>query len=208
VSAADLGAVVVREALARGAVPPDAIDDVILGCVLQAGAGMNVARQAAHQGRRAGDGAGRDREPRVRLRPAGRGARHRGDARRLSQVVVAGGTESMSQAPYLLPQARWGCAWGIGQAVRHDARRGLELRDRRVPHGMTAERVSRRFGISRASQDAFAAESQARAARRCRRALFRDEIVQYRCPRRRGARRRSTPTSIRAPARRRRSSAV
>ena len=83
VEAADLGAVGVREALRRAGVAGGDLDDVIMGCVLQAGAGMNVARQAAVRGRRAGDGAGRDGEPRVRVRAAGRGARRGGDPRRL-----------------------------------------------------------------------------------------------------------------------------
>ena len=82
-SAADLGAIVIREAIARAGIDAKDIGDVIMGCVLQAGAGMNVARQAAHQGGRAGRGAGRDDQPRLRIRAAGGRARGRGGQGRL-----------------------------------------------------------------------------------------------------------------------------
>jgi acetyl-CoA C-acetyltransferase len=88
------------------------IGDVIMGCVLQAGAGMNVARQAAIKAGRAGRGAGRDREPRLRLGAPGGRARGRGHQGGLRRLVVAGGTESMSNAPYLLKGARWGYRMG------------------------------------------------------------------------------------------------
>src|SRR5690349_23996962 len=104
VSAPDLGAVAVREALARGAVAADAIDDVILGCVLQAGAGMNVARQAAIK---AGVPVTVPAETVNRVCGSGlQAVIHATEATRggCAQVVVAGGTESMSQAPYLLSQ--------------------------------------------------------------------------------------------------------
>jgi acetyl-CoA C-acetyltransferase len=187
VSAADLGAVVVREALARGAVPPDAIDDVILGCVLQAGAGMNVARQAAIK---AGVPVTVPAETVNRVCGSGlQAVVHATEATRsgYSQVVVAGGTESMSQAPYLLPQARWGLRMGHGQLYDTMLGEGLSCAIEGCHMGMTAEEVARRFGISRAEQDAFAAESQARAAQAVSSGAFGDEIVAVPLPARKGS---------------------
>ena len=107
VSAADLGGVVIREALTRASVEPAGLDDVIMGCVLQGGAGMNVARQAAIK---AGVPPAVPAETVNRVCGSSlQAVVHATEATRVyAQVVVAGGTESMSQAPYLLPQARWG----------------------------------------------------------------------------------------------------
>jgi acetyl-CoA C-acetyltransferase len=187
VSAADLGAVVVREALARGAVAPDTIDDVILGCVLQAGAGMNVARQAAIK---AGVPVTVPAETVNRVCGSGlQAVVHATEATRggFAQLVVAGGTESMSQAPYLLPQARWGLRMGHGQLYDTMLGEGLSCAIEGCHMGMTAEEVSRRFGISRAEQDACAAESQARAAQAVSSGAFRDEIVAVPLPARKGS---------------------
>jgi acetyl-CoA C-acetyltransferase len=164
VSAADLGAVVIREALARASAAPDTVDDVIMGCVLQSGAGMNVARQAAIK---AGVPVSVPAETVNRVCGSGlQAVIHATEATRggYAQVVVAGGTESMSQAPYLLPQARWGLRMGHGQLYDTMLGEGLSCAIEGCHMGMTAEEVSRRFGISRAEQDAFAAESQTRAA--------------------------------------------
>jgi acetyl-CoA C-acetyltransferase len=187
VSAADLGALVVREALARGAVAPDAIDDVVLGCVLQGGAGMNVARQAAIK---AGVPVAVPAETVNRVCGSGlQAVVHATEATRggYAQVVVAGGTESMSQAPYLLPQARWGLRMGHGQLYDSMVGEGLSCAIEGCHMGMTAEEVSRRFGISRGEQDAFAAESQARAAQAVSSGAFRDEIVPVPLPSRKGS---------------------
>jgi acetyl-CoA C-acetyltransferase len=187
VPAAELGAVVVREALARAAVAPGAIDDVILGCVLQAGAGMNVARQAALK---AGVPVTVPAETVNRVCGSGLQAIvHATEATRggFAQVIVAGGTESMSQAPYLLPQARWGLRMGHGQLYDTMLGEGLSCAIEGCHMGMTAEEVSRRFGISRADQDAFAAESQARAARSVSSGAFRDEIVAVPLPSKKGS---------------------
>jgi acetyl-CoA C-acetyltransferase len=187
VSAADLGAVVIREALARGGAAPDAIDDVIMGCVLQAGAGMNVARQAAIK---AGVPASVPAETVNRVCGSGlQSVIHAAEATRggYAQVVVAGGTESMSQAPYLLSQARWGLRMGHGQLYDTMLGEGLSCAIEGCHMGMTAEEVSRRFGISRADQDAFAAESQRRAADAVSSGAFRDEIVPVPLPAKKGS---------------------
>jgi acetyl-CoA C-acetyltransferase len=187
VSAADLGAVVVREALSRGAVAPEAIDDVVMGCVLQAGAGMNVARQAAIK---AGVPVAVPAETINRVCGSGlQAVVHATEATRggYAQLVVAGGTESMSQAPYLLPQARWGLRMGHGQVYDTMLGEGLSCAIEGCHMGMTAEEVSRRFGISRAEQDAFAAESQSRAAQAVSSGAFRDEIVPVPLPATKGS---------------------
>ncbi|HWN86865.1 MAG TPA: acetyl-CoA C-acetyltransferase [Vicinamibacterales bacterium] len=176
VSAADLGAVVIREALTRAAVDPAVLDDVIMGCVLQSGAGMNVARQAAV---RAGVPVAVPAETINRVCGSGlQAVVHATEATRgYAQVIVAGGTESMSQAPYLLPQARWGLRMGHGQVYDTMLGEGLTCAIERCHMGMTAEEVARRFGIGRAEQDAFAADSQTRAAAAIAAGAFRDEIV-------------------------------
>ena len=187
VSAADLGAVVIREALSRGAVAPDAVDDVVMGCVLQAGAGMNVARQAAIK---AGVPVAVPAETVNRVCGSGlQAVVHATEATRggYAQLVVAGGTESMSQAPYLLPQARWGLRMGHGQVYDTMVGEGLSCAIEGCHMGMTAEEVSRRFGISRAEQDAFAAESQSRTAQAVSSGAFRDEIVTVPLPAKKGS---------------------
>jgi acetyl-CoA C-acetyltransferase len=187
VPAPELGAVVIRDVLARGGVAPDSIDDVIMGCVLQAGAGMNVARQAAIK---AGVPVTVPAETINRVCGSGlQAVLHATEATRggYAQVVVAGGTESMSQAPYLLPQARWGLRMGHGQIYDTMLGEGLTCAIESCHMGMTAEEVARRLGVSRADQDAFAAESQTRAAKAVSSGAFRDEIVPVPLAARKGA---------------------
>ena len=176
---------VIREALTRAAVEPAGLDDVIMGCVLQGGAGMNVARQAAIK---AGVPAAVPAETVNRVCGSGlQAVVHATEATRVyAQVVVAGGTESMSQAPYLLPQARWGLRMGHGEIYDSMLGEGLRCAIERCHMGLTAEEVSRRFGISRADQDAFAAESQARAAAAIAAGAFREEIVPVPLPAKKG----------------------
>jgi acetyl-CoA C-acetyltransferase len=176
-SASDLGAVVVREAIARAGIEPGAIDDVLMGCVLQAGAGMNVARQAAVA-------AGLPYEvPAATInRVCGSGLQavvHAAEALRggYARAIVAGGTESMSNAPYLLKGARWGYRMGHAEVLDSMVGEGLWCALERCHMGMTAEEIAARFDISRRDQDAFAAESQRRAERAIADGLFRDEIV-------------------------------
>src|SRR5512139_442361 len=164
-SAVDLGAVVIREAIARSGVQPDDVGDVVLGCVLQAGAGMNVARQAALK-------AGLPNEVPCETvnRVCGSGLQavvHALEAIRVGYIdtVVAGGTESMSNAPYLLKGARWGYRMGNAEAVDSMIADGLTCAIHEHHMGVTAEEVANRFQISRADQDGFAAESQQRAER-------------------------------------------
>jgi acetyl-CoA C-acetyltransferase len=177
VSAVELGTVAVREAVRRAGVRPDQVDEVILGCILQAGLGMNPARQCAIK-------AGLpDSVPAHTVnKVCGSGLKavmlaaqaiRCGDA----EVVVAGGTESMSGAPFLLPGARWGERLGHGKVVDHMIHEGLTDAFHDIHMGMTAENLVERYGIGRADQDAFAAESQARAEAAIREGRFKEEIV-------------------------------
>jgi acetyl-CoA C-acetyltransferase len=186
VPAAELGAVVIAEALSRAALDSASLDDVIMGCVLQAGAGMNVARQAAIK---AGVPASVPAETVNRVCGSGlQAVIHATEATRgYSRFVVAGGTESMSQAPYLLPGARWGLRLGHAQLYDTMLGEGLTCALERCHMGLTAEEVSSRFTIDRSAQDAFAAESQARAAAAIASGAFRDEVVGVPLPARKGA---------------------
>jgi acetyl-CoA C-acetyltransferase len=176
-TAPQLGAIAIREAVARAGVEPAHVDDVLMGCVLQAGAGMNVARQAAR-------GAGLPPEVPAETvnRVCGSGlaaVMHAADAIAAgsARLVVAGGTESMSNAPYLLKGARWGYRMGHGEVVDSMLGEGLTCALEGCHMGSTAEAIAERTGISRAEQDAFAAESQRRAAAARENGWFADEIV-------------------------------
>jgi acetyl-CoA C-acetyltransferase len=186
VPAADLGAVVIREAIARAGVTNDDVGDVVLGCVLQAGAGMNVARQAALKA-----GLPNEIPGETVNRVCGSGLQavvHAVEAIRVGYVdtMVAGGTESMSSAPYLLQGARWGYRMGNAEAIDSMVSDGLTCAINSCHMGITAEEVANRFNVSREDQDAFAAESQRRAAAAIQAGAFRDEIVSVPIPQRKG----------------------
>ena len=163
-SAVQLGALAITEALARAGVEATAIGDVVLGNVLQAGSGQNVARLAALKAglsfttpahttnQVCGSG----------LKAVALGAQsiQMGDA----DLVVAGGTESMSNAPYLLPAARWGARMGDTQLLDSMIQDGLWCGHGDTHMGITAENVAARHGITREAQDAFSLQSQRRAA--------------------------------------------
>ena len=177
VPAVELGALVVREALARAGVAPDAVDETILGCILQAGLGMNPARQAS-----IGGGIPESVPAHTVNKVCGSGLKavilaaqaiKAGDA----EVVVAGGLESMSRAPFLLPGARWGERLGHGKVLDHMIHEGLTDAFHDIHMGITAENLAERYAIGREEQDAFAAESQARAAAAMRDGRFTAEIV-------------------------------
>ena len=186
ISAVDLGAIVIREAIARAGVPPADIGDAVMGCVLQAGAGMNVARQA---GLKAGLPVEVPGETVNRVCGSGlQAVVHAVEAIRVGYVdaLVAGGTESMSNAPYLLKGARWGYRIGNAEAIDAMLHEGLTCAIGLTHMGITAEEVATRFNVSRADQDAFAAESQARAVRAIAEGRFKDEIVPVPVPQRKG----------------------
>jgi acetyl-CoA C-acetyltransferase len=186
VSAVDLGAIVVREAIARAKVKPADVGDVVMGCVLQAGAGMNVARQAALKA-----GLPIEVPGETVNRVCGSGLQavvHAVEAIRVGYVdtMVAGGTESMSNAPYILKGARWGYRMGNSEVVDSMLAEGLTCAMNACHMGITAEEVASRYNVSRADQDAFAAESQRRAATAIQEGRFAEEIVPVEIPQKKG----------------------
>jgi len=185
-SSVDLGAVVIREAIRRADVKAADLGDVIMGCVLQAGAGMNVARQAAIKA-----GVPQEVPAETVNRVCGSGLQsvvHAVEATRVgyTDMVVAGGTESMTNAPYLLKGARWGYRMGHGEAYDTLIAEGLTCAMGGCHMGITAENIASRFNVSREDQDAYAAESQRRADAAIRSGLFREEIVAVEIPQRKG----------------------
>jgi len=185
--AADLGAIVIREAVKRAGVDAKDLGDVIMGCVLQAGAGMNVARQAAIKA-----GVPQEVPAETVNRVCGSGLQavvHAVEATRVgyTEMVLAGGTESMSNAPYILKGARWGYRMGHAEATDSMLGEGLTCAIGGCHMGMTAEEIVTRFNISREDQDTFAAESQRRAEQAIVQGLFKDEIVPVELPQKKGA---------------------
>jgi acetyl-CoA C-acetyltransferase len=182
ISAPQLGALVVREAVRRAALEPQTIDECVMGCVLQAGLGQNPARQAAIRG-----GIPPEASALTVNQVCGSGLRavslaaqaiQSGD----SSIVVAGGMESMTNAPYLLPQARSGYRMGNGQMIDAMINDGLLDVYNNFHMGIGAEMVAEKYGIPRQEQDAFAAESHRRAAAATAQGFFRDEILPVQLP--------------------------
>ena len=186
-SATQLGAVVVREAVTRARVDPKDVDECVMGCVLPAGLGQNPARQAALKGGLADTvaaltlnmvcGSG--------LRAVMLGAQSilAGDA----QIVVAGGMESMSNAPYLLPGARSGYRMGDGKLVDSMVKDGLWCACDDQHMGLTGELVADKHSLTREQQDAYAVESHRRAAEAWREGRFEQEVVPVSVPGKKGA---------------------
>ncbi|SMB99208.1 acetyl-CoA acetyltransferase [Thermanaeromonas toyohensis ToBE] len=186
IAATELGAVVVKEAIQRAGIRPDQVDEVILGNVLQAGQGQNPARQAAIK-------AGLPVEiPAMTINMVcGSGLRAVNLAASLivsgeADIIVAGGMESMSQAPYALPGARWGMRMGDGQVVDIMIKDGLWDVFNDYHMGITAENLAEKYNISREEQDLFALESQKRAEKAIKEGRFREEIVPVVVPQKKG----------------------
>ncbi|MBP7213051.1 MAG: acetyl-CoA C-acetyltransferase [Anaerolineaceae bacterium] len=177
VPAVKLGEVVIREAIKRAGIKPEDVDMVYMGCVLQAGLGQNVARQAAVN-------AGIPVEsPAMTINVVcGSGLEAVNLAARMIQlgeadVVVAGGMENMSAAPYALPQARAGYRMGDGTLVDTMVNDGLMDAFSKSHMGITAENVAEEWGLTREELDKFALESQQKAAKAQAEGKFVDEIV-------------------------------
>lgn len=186
ISAAQLGAIVIKEAVKRAGIQPADVDEVYLGNVVQAGQGQNVARQAAVN-------AGIPVEkPAVTLNMVcGSGLRAVSLAAQLirlgdADVIVAGGTENMSQAPYAIPNARWGQRMGNGTMVDTMINDALTDAFSQVHMGITAENIAEQWEITREEQDAFAASSQQKAEAAIKAGKFADEIVGVEIPQRKG----------------------
>lgn len=185
-SAVDLAAVVIREAIARAGIKAGEVGDVVMGCVLQAGAGMNVARQAALLA-----GVPVEVPGETINRVCGSGLQavvHAVEAVKAGyiDVILAGGTESMSNAPYILKGARWGYRMGNAEAIDTMVQEGLTCAIKGCHMGVTAEEIVKRYNVSRADQDAFAAESQRRAEHALSSGAFEREIVPVDVPQRKG----------------------
>ena len=184
--ATDLGSRVVREAVARAGIEADAVDECIMGNVVSAGLGQAPARQAALRGGLP-DHVGALTINKV----CGSGLKAvmlaaQGIATGDIDVAVAGGMESMSNCPYMLPKARGGMRMGNGQvldAMMHD---GLWCAVENWSMGEAAEAVVERYGVSREDQDAYAAGSHQKAATAIRECFFKDEILPVEVPQRRG----------------------
>jgi acetyl-CoA C-acetyltransferase len=186
IAAADLGAIVIKEALSRAGVGADAVDELIFGCVLQGGLGQNVARQAAIA-------AGLPVEvPSMTLnKVCGSGLRSVSLAAQIikagdADVVVAGGTENMSRAAYIAPGVRWGQRMGdspLQDMMVHD---GLTDVFNNYHMGITAENIVEQWGLSREQLDEFSASSQQKTEAAIAAGKFKDEIVAVEIPQRKG----------------------
>ena len=177
VPAPEMGAIVIKEALKRANVAPENVDEVMFGCILTAGLGQNVARQASLKagipievpaytvGMVCGSG----------MKSVIEGARSivAGDA----DIIVAGGTENMSAAPYSIPAARWGARMNNNKIIDSMVNDGLTDAFNNYHMGITAENVCDQWGITREELDEFAYNSQKKAAAARDSGRFNDEIV-------------------------------
>jgi acetyl-CoA C-acetyltransferase len=186
VSAPELGAKVVAEAVRRAGIAAEQVDEVIMGNVVQAGLGQNPARQAALRG---------GCDPRVAAmtinKVCGSGLKAVGLAAQAvklgeSEIVVAGGMESMSNCPYLLKGARAGYRLGNGELIDSVISDGLWDVYENFHMGMTAELVAEKYGISREEQDRFALESHHKAVRAIKSCFFGEQIVPVEIPQKKG----------------------
>ena len=186
VSAADLGAITVKEAVKRAGIAPELVDEVVYGNVLQAGLGQNVARQVSIK-------AGLPVETTAvtinivcgsGLKTVAMAAQaiKSGDA----DIIVAGGTESMSMAPYVIPSARWGARMNNGKIVDAMVNDGLWDAFNQYHMGITAENVVEQWGLTREQQDEFAVRSQNLAEAAIKAGKFKDEIVPVVIPNKKG----------------------
>lgn len=173
----EMGTVVVREALKRAGISPQNVDEVLFGCVLQAGLGQNVARQLAV------DAGIPVTAPALTVNNVcGSGLKSVNMAAALieageADVIVAGGTENMSMAPFALEKARFGYRMNNGSLDDLMIKDGLWEAFNNYHMGITAENVAEKYGITRESQDEFAANSQQRTQRAIEEGRFKDEIV-------------------------------
>lgn len=186
ISAVELGSIVIKNAIERAGLKPGQVDEVIMGNVLGAGLGQNVARQmSVHAGvpvtvpaftinKVCGSG--------LKAVQLATQAVLCGDA----DIVVAGGAENMSQAPYILPNQRWGSRMGNATVVDTMLRDGLTDGFDDYHMGITAENVAEQYGITREEQDSFALRSQKRALEAIEAGRFKEEIVPVEIPQRRG----------------------
>lgn len=185
-AAVTLGVTAVKEAIKRAGIEAGMVEEVLLGCVLQAGLGQNVARQISI-------GAGIPQEvPAMTInKVCGSGLRTVGLAAQIiktgdADIVVCGGTESMSMAPYAVPSARWGARMGDQKMVDLMINDGLWEIFNGYHMGVTAENIVEQWGLTREEQDEFALASQLKAEAAITSGRFKDEIVPVEIPQRKG----------------------
>jgi acetyl-CoA C-acetyltransferase len=176
-SATALGSIAVREAVRRAAIDPAAVDECLMGCVLTAGLGQNPARQAALRGGLADSVSATTLDMVCGSGLQAIALAAQSIAAGNSEIVVAGGMESMSNAPYLLPHARRGFRIGDSSATDSMIHDGLWCATEDTHMGIAAERVAEKFSIARAEQDAHALESHRRAAEATRAGRLAVEIA-------------------------------
>ena len=186
VPAADLGAIVIKEAVNRAGIKPELVNEVVMGNVIQAGLGQNVARQAAVK-------AGLPIEiPAMTLNMVcGSGLRSVALAAQMIKagdcdVVVAGGMENMSRAPYALETTRWGQRMGDGKLVDTMIKDALSDAFNNYHMGVTAENIVKEWGLTREELDEFSLNSQLKAEKAIKEGKFKDEIVPVMVPQRKG----------------------
>ncbi len=186
VPAAELGAIVIKEAVKRAGINPEQVEEVVMGNVIQAGLGQNVARQATLK-------AGLPNEvPAMTInKVCGSGLRTVALAAQMikagdADIVVAGGMENMSAAPYVLDKARWGQRMGDGKLVDTMIKDALWDAFNNYHMGVTAENIAKQWGLTREMQDEFSASSQAKAEAAIKAGKFKDEIVPVVIPQRKG----------------------
>ncbi|MCR1951763.1 acetyl-CoA C-acetyltransferase [Clostridium sp. DSM 100503] len=186
VSAVDLGSLVIKEAVAKAGIKGELVEEVVMGNVIQAGLGQNVARQAAVK-------AGLPVEvPAMTInKVCGSGLRTVALAAQMIKsgdvdIVVAGGMENMSQAPYLLKTSRWGQRMGDGKMVDSMINDALWDAFNNYHMGVTAENIAKEWNLSREEQDKFALNSQLKAEAAIKEGRFKDEIVPVVIPQRKG----------------------
>ncbi|MBP5749774.1 MAG: acetyl-CoA C-acetyltransferase, partial [Firmicutes bacterium] len=185
-TAVTLGKTVVEEAVKRAGIKPEQVDELVFGCVLQAGLGQNVARQVSLA-------AGLPKEtPAMTInKVCGSGLRSVGLAAQIikagdADIVIAGGTESMSLAPYAMPAARWGARMFDAKMVDVMVNDGLWDAFNQYHMGVTAENVADQWGITREELDEFALKSQQKAEAAIKAGKFKDEIVPVVIPQKKG----------------------
>jgi acetyl-CoA C-acetyltransferase len=185
-TAPQLGALVVREAVARAGIDPASVDECIMGNVIQAGNGQNPARQAALNG-----GLAEHVAALTINKVCGSGLKavmlaaqaiETGDI----EIAVAGGMESMSNAPYLVPRIREGLRMGNGTLIDAMIQDGLWCAFDNCHMGMSGETVAEKYSVGRSEQDAYAAESHRKAAHATSEGWFKDEILPISIPQRKG----------------------
>jgi acetyl-CoA C-acetyltransferase len=185
-TAPQLGAIAVREAVRRAGIDPAAVDECLMGNVVAAGEGQNPARQAALNG-----GLHEHVAAMTINKVCGSGLKAvmlaaQGIATGDTDIVVAGGMESMSNAPYLLPRVREGLRMGNGTIIDAMIHDGLWCAFDQCHMGMSGEHVAEKFKVSRTEQDQYAAESHRKAAHATREGWFADEIVPVAIPQKKG----------------------